>query len=199
MAGVSTPAMAAAVSEAGGLGSIAVGATDAAGAEALIADVRERTTLPFYVTLFCHRPSQTNSEREGRWIDRFRPQFSEFGAHPPDSLAEIYLSFVENEDMLGLLLRTRPPVVSFHFGLPRRQWIRSLREAGVVLLATATSLAEASAAAEAGVDAIVAQGWEAGGHRGMFDPDAHDERLHRDSAGARHGASPCGPAPRPIR
>ena len=177
MAGVSTPAMAAAVSEAGGLGSIAVGATDAAGAEALIADVRERTTLPFNVNLFCHRPSQTNSEREGRWIDRFRPQFSEFGAHPPDSLAEIYLSFVENEDMLGLLLRTRPPVVSFHFGLPRREWIRSLREAGVVLLATATSLAEASAAAEAGVDAIVAQGWEAGGHRGMFDPDAHDERL----------------------
>ena len=177
MAGVSTPAMAAAVSEAGGLGSVAVGATDAAGAEAMIAEVRERTALPFNVNLFCHRPARSNPDLEGGWIERFRPQFAEFGAQPPAELTEIYRSFFDDEDMLRLLLRARPPVVSFHFGLPRQEWVELLRDAGIVLLSTATSVAEARAGLEAGVDAIVAQGWEAGGHRGMFDPDAPDEQL----------------------
>jgi nitronate monooxygenase len=177
MAGVSTPAMAAAVSEAGGLGSIAVGATDAGGAEAMIAELRERTALPFNVNLFCHRPAQSRPDVESRWIERLRPQFAEFDARPPEALREIYRSFVEDEDMLRLLLRVRPRVVSFHFGLPRREWVKSLRDAGIILLAAATSVAEARAGAQAGVDAIVAQGWEAGGHRGMFDPDAPDEQL----------------------
>ena len=177
MAGVSTPAMAAAVSEAGGLGSIAVGATDAAGAEAMIADVRQRTAGAFNVNLFCHRPAVADPSVESRWIERFRPQFAEFGAHPPTRLTEIYRSFVEDDAMLALLLRVRPPVASFHFGLPRDEWIRSLREAGIILLATATSLVEGRAVASAGIDGLVAQGWEAGGHRGMFDPDAPDERL----------------------
>lgn len=177
MAGVSTPAMAAAVSEAGGLGSIAVGASDAAGAEAMIAEVRERTARAFNVNLFCHRPAQPDGAIEARWIDRFRPQFAEFGAQPPAALTEIYRSFVEDEAMLDLLLIARPPVASFHFGLPQEAWIQSLRDAGILLLATATNLAEARAAAAAGVHAIVAQGREAGGHRGMFDPNAPDECL----------------------
>ena len=177
MAGTSTPTMAGAVSEAGGLGSIAVGATDAASAEALIAEVRQRTARAFNVNLFCHRPAKADAGVERRWIDRFQPQFAEFGAEPPVALTAIYRSFVEDEEMLDLLLRVRPPVVSFHFGMPRGEWIRSLRDAGTVLLATATSLAEARAAQEAGIDAVVAQGWEAGGHRGMSDPDALDERL----------------------
>ena len=177
MAGVSTPAMAAAVSEAGGLGSIAVGAGGVAEAEAMIADVRARTPLPFNVNLFCHRPAQSNSEVEGRWIERFRPLFAEYGAEPPAELGEIYRSFVEDEEMLGLLLRVRPSVLSFHFGLPRQEWIHALRDAGIIILATSTSLTEARSAAAVGVDAIVAQGWEAGGHRGTFDTEAPDERL----------------------
>ena len=177
MAGVSTPAMAAAVSEAGGLGSIAVGATDATGAEAMITEVRQRTALPFNVNLFCHRPARSNPDIEGGWIERFRPQFAGFGAQPPVELNEIYRSFVEDEEMLRLLVRVRPAVVSFHFGLPRHEWVELLRAAGIILLATATSVAEAGAGLDAGVDAIVAQGWEAGGHRGMFDPDAPDEQL----------------------
>ena len=177
MAGVSTPAMAAAVSEAGGLGSIAVGATDAAGAEAMIAELRDRTARAFNVNLFCHRPAVSDAKVEDRWIERFRPRFAEFGAEPPAVLTEIYRSFVEDEAMLDLLLAVRPPVVSFHFGLPREEWIRSLRDTGMILLATATNLSEARAAATAGINAIVAQGWEAGGHRGTFDPDVPDERL----------------------
>ena len=177
MAGVSTPAMAAAVTEAGGLGSIAVGATGVAGAQAMIAEVREHTSGPFNVNLFTHRPAIADRAKEAAWIERLRPEFEAFGAAPPATLREIYQSFVEDDEMLALLLQERPPVVSFHFGLPDEARIRALKEAGIILLATATNAAEAKAIAAAGIDAIVAQGWEAGGHRGVFDPDAPDDEL----------------------
>ena len=177
MAGVSSPAMAAAVSEAGALGSIGVGATDASGAQAMIAAVRERTSRPFNVNLFCHRPAAPNNSVECAWIDRFRGLFAEYGAAPPDHLSEIYQSFVTDEAMLRMLVAERPAVVSLHFGLPAADAIAALRDAGIILLASATNLVEARAVAAAGIDAVVAQGWEAGGHRGVFDPDAPDERL----------------------
>src|SRR4029079_13992566 len=75
------------------------------------------------------------------------------------------------------LVAARPRVVSFHFGLPPAEHIRALRAAGIVLIASATSVAEGRVAVSAGVQAVVAQGWEAGGHRGVFDPDAPDDRL----------------------
>jgi len=177
MAGVSSPVMAAAVSNAGALGSIGVGASDAAGAQGMIAEVRARTTRPFNVNLFCHSPAVADAALERAWIDRFRPLFAEQGAEPPDRLTEIYQSFVTDGTMLAMLVAERPAVVSFHFGLPPAHAIAALREAGIVLLASATSLVEARAVAAAGVDAVVAQGWEAGGHRGVFDPDAPDDRL----------------------
>lgn len=177
MAGVSTPAMAAAVTDAGGLGSIAVGAVDAADARTMIADVRARTSGPFNVNLFTHRPALADPAREAAWIERFRPEFATFGASPPPALTEIYPSFVEDDAMLAMLLADRPPIVSFHFGLPDEARIRALKQAGITLLATATSINEAQAVASAGIDAIVAQGWEAGGHRGTFDPDGADDQL----------------------
>lgn len=177
MAGVSSPAMAAAVTEAGALGSIAVGATDAGGAREMIAAVRARTAGPFNVNLFCHRPALPDAAVEAAWIERLRPRFEALGAVPPESLSEIYRSFVEDAEMLRLLIEVRPAVVSFHFGLPGEPAIRALREAGIILLASATSLAEARTGVAAGAHAVVAQGWEAGGHRGLFDPDAPDDRL----------------------
>lgn len=179
MAGVSSPAMAAAVSEAGALGSIGVGATDARGAQAMIAAVHERTARPFNVNLFCHRPAVANDSVERAWIDRFRGLFAEYGAAPPEHLSEIYQSFVTDDAMLRMLVAERPAVVSFHFGLPSADAIAALRDAGILLLASATNLVEARAVAAAGIDAVVAQGWEAGGHRGVFDPDAPDDRLGR--------------------
>lgn len=101
----------------------------------------------------------------------------QFGAAPPPRLTEIYKSFVEDDAMLEMLLVERPKVVSFHFGLPPADRIAALRAAGIVLIASATSLAEARAVAGSGVDAIVAQGFEAGGHRGVFDPDGIDDGL----------------------
>ncbi len=79
--------------------------------------------------------------------------------------------------MLRMLLEERPAVVSFHFGLPAADRIGALRGAGVFLLATATNLSEARAIAAARIDGVVAQGFEAGGHRGCFDPAAPDDAL----------------------
>lgn len=177
MAGVSTPEMAAAVSNAGGLGSIGVGAVDAEGTRRMIADVRSRTERPFQVNVFCHRPAVADAVRESAWVARLRPEFARYGAAPPARLAEIYRSFLTDDAKLAVLLAERPAIVSFHFGLPARDRIEALRAAGLVLLATATNLAEGRAVAAAGVDAVVAQGYEAGGHRGVFDPDAPDDCL----------------------
>lgn len=177
MAGTSTPAMAAAVTGAGGLGSIAVGAVNSAGAGAMIETLRGLTAGPFNVNVFCHRPATARPEVERDWLLALKPVFERYGAEPPARLGEIYTSFVADAAMLRLLLEVRPAVVSFHFGLPPAETIARLRAAGIVLFSTATNLREAELAAQAGVDAIVAQGYEAGGHRGMFDPAAPDSQL----------------------
>jgi nitronate monooxygenase len=177
MAGVSTPALAAAVSDAGGLGSIAVGHLDTESARAQIEATRNLTGRPFGVNVFCHRPAAAEPEREQQWLRRLEPEFAQYGARPPAQLEEIYASFTGNAAMLAVVVQSRPAVVSFHFGLPEDDAVRELREAGCYLLATVTSLEEARLAGAAGVDAIVAQGYEAGGHRGQFDPDAPDACL----------------------
>jgi nitronate monooxygenase len=177
MAGVATPAMAAAVANAGALGSIGVGAAGAEAAQKMIAAIRERSARSFNVNVFCHQPAKANAAVESAWIERLRPEFQAFGVEPPGRLREPYRSFVEDDAMLAVLLAEKPRVVSFHFGLPPQASIRALREAGIVLLASATSLREARMVAQAGVHAVVAQGYEAGGHRGSFDPDAEDDQL----------------------
>src|SRR6185437_7940678 len=177
MAGTSTPAIAAAVSNAGGLGSLGVGATDAAGARDMIVKVRAASNRAFNVNLFCHKPAVADPARETGWIERLRPVFAQYGAEPPSQLREIYKSFVDNDEMLEMLLAGRPAVVSFHFGLPSADRIAALREAGILLLASATNLEDGRTIQAAGIDAVVAQGYEAGGHRGVFDEDAPDEKL----------------------
>ena len=177
MAGTSTPQLAAAVTEAGGLGSIAVGAVKAAAARDMIAAVREATRGPFNVNVFCHHPARHDPVRETAWLQDLAPEFARFEAVPPTRLEEIYTSFVADPDLLDVLLDARPAAVSFHFGLPPPDVIHRLKAAGILLLSTATNLAEAEAGVVAGVDANVAQGWEAGGHRGVFDPNQPDTRL----------------------
>lgn len=177
MAGVSTPEMAAAVSNAGALGSIGVGSVDAETTRKIIASVREKSDQPLNVNVFCHRPAVANATKESAWLARLRPEFARYGAIPRDPLTEIYQSFLTDDAKLTVLLEERPAVVSFHFGIPAQDRIEALHAAGIVLLASATNLAEGQAIAAAGIDAIVAQGYEAGGHRGMFEPAARDDRL----------------------
>src|SRR5262249_29678812 len=158
------PAMAAAVSEAGALGSLGLGATDAEGARELILAVRARSArpLPLHVNVFCHRPPRPDKAVESAWLANLRPRFEQFAVRPPAEIREIYRSFLEDDAMLRILVAEKPSVVSFHFGLPSAERICALREAGIKLIASATSVAEGKTVAAAGVDAVVAQGYEAG-------------------------------------
>jgi len=177
MAGTSTPRLAAAVSNAGALGSLGVGASTAAQARAMIEETRALTDKPINVNVFCHAPARRDAGVEAAWLAHLAPLFDQAGAPLPASLAEIYRTFNDDEESFRILLDLRPQVVSFHFGLPSGDRLAALRAAGIRTMATATNLDEALSIERAGVDAIVAQGIEAGGHRGMFAPDATDERL----------------------
>ncbi|WP_346352079.1 nitronate monooxygenase [Oceanimonas sp. AH20CE76] len=177
MAGVSTPALAAAVSNAGGLGSLGLGASSVAVARKQIEQLQALTDKPFNVNVFCHAPAQRDDAVEAAWLVYLQPLFTEQGEQAPVQLEEIYTSFNDNEPMQALLLELRPAVVSFHFGLPPASFIERLHHAGVITLASATSLEEARAIEAAGLHGVVAQGIEAGGHRGIFDPDAEDGEL----------------------
>ena len=177
MAGVSTPAMAAAVSEAGGLGALGLGAATPEAAATAIRDTQSLTARPFNVNFFCHAPQPPDPAADRAWIDRAAPLFAGFGAAPPAELHEIYPSFRSHDQFLELVLELRPRVVSFHFGLPQSHQIAAMRAAGLILMASATSVEEARQIQDAGLDAVIAQGWEAGGHRGIFDPAAPDARL----------------------
>ncbi|SAK78819.1 2-nitropropane dioxygenase [Caballeronia fortuita] len=177
MAGVSTPALAAAVSNAGGLGSLGVGAMNAEGARKVIRETRALTGKPFNINVFCHAPARADAAVEEAWTAWLAPVFAQYGATPPARLSEIYTSFVVDEAMLKVFVEEKPAVVSFHFGLPSKDYVDALRGAGIKLLASATNVSEAEQVAAAGMDAIVAQGIEAGGHRGIFDTQADDDYL----------------------
>lgn len=177
MAGVSTPQLAAAVSNAGGLGSISVGAMTVETARQAIEATKQLTERSFNVNVFCHESLPLDLTVNANWLALLAPLFAKLDAQPPAQLREIYQSFNDNQPMLDLLLSQHPAVVSFHFGLPPQSMIDALRQAGITLIASATCLQEAKLIESAGLDAVIAQGIEAGGHRGVFDLDSEDERL----------------------
>lgn len=177
MAGVSTPELAAAVSNSGGLGSLGIGASTSAQARTMIEQTRALTPGPFNVNVFCHQPARRDKALEMGWVQYLAPLFAEAGIEPPDALSEIYTSFVEDDETFQMLLELKPAVVSFHFGIPSAECLAALKGAGVYTMATATSPGEAAKIESAGIDTIVAQGVEAGGHRGIFNPEATDEGL----------------------
>jgi nitronate monooxygenase len=177
MLGWATPAMAAAVSNAGALGAIGIGGMNAEDARAVIRATRALTDKPFNVNLFCHRRAISDPSREARWLEYLEPHFAHFQSRPPTTLRDTLSTFSDDDAVLTMLLDERPAVVSFHFGLPEPTAIAALRDAGIVLFATATNRQDAERIADAHIDAIVAQGAEAGGHRGTFDPAAADEML----------------------
>lgn len=176
MAGTSTPELAAAVSNAGALASISIASVDAVEGRRQIQALKALTTRPFNVNVFCHAPTPPDPARDRVWIDSLRSVFAEFGAVPPQALTEIYQSFLTDDAKLAVLLDEKPAVVSFHFGLPQPEKIAALKAAGCLLVASATTPEEGRLAQSAGIDMIVAQGVEAGGHRGVFDP-ADDPRF----------------------
>ncbi|MBB3211814.1 nitronate monooxygenase [Herbaspirillum sp. Sphag1AN] len=175
MAGSTTPAMAAAASNAGALGSLALGASNAKQAADILAQMHKLTKRPFSANFFCHSPAQLDPGKDAAWIKHLQPFLDEFGATISPPLKEIYQSFVADTEMQNLLLQNPPAAISFHFGLPAPAVISGFKNQGVFLMATATSIDEAREIEAAGIDAIVAQGIEAGGHRGTFDGRADTE------------------------
>jgi nitronate monooxygenase len=176
MAGVSTAALAGAVSRAGALGSIAVGAMSPATANDAVGEALSTSSGMLNVNVFTHATPRRDQQRELSWLCSLAPLFSEFGAEPPAGLNEIYRTFDDDPELLDVLMAHRPPVVSFHFGLPRASSLLALKDYGACLMATATSVKEARRLEAAGIDVIIAQGFEAGGHRGTF-ADEPDECL----------------------
>jgi nitronate monooxygenase len=159
--------MAVAVSEAGGLGSLpcAMLSLDALREEtaALIAG----TSKPFNVNFFCHTVPVPDQQREAAWRSALRPYYDEFGIDIGSVPAiEARTSF--SHDAADVLNDVRPSVVSFHFGLPADDLLQRVRSWGTTILASATTVDEARWLEARGVDAIIAQGLEAGGHRGIF-------------------------------
>lgn len=169
MAGSATPELAAAVSNAGGLGSLGCASMSLDGLRDAERRMRARTGRPFNFNFFVFRQPRTSDAVLERAIDRLRPYYSELSlGEPPAMLPSIGPGF--DNEKLDLLLDLRPAVASFHFGMPDAHAVEKLKRAGIVVISTATNVAEARQLADGGADAVIAQGWEAGGHRGSHAP-----------------------------
>lgn len=167
MAGLQASRMAIAVSNAGALGSLPCAMLDAAAMRRELEALQAQTRRPYNVNFFCHAQPVADDGREARWREALAPYYAEYGidaaAIPAGPGRAAF-----NREAAELLSAFRPPVVSFHFGLPSADLMQHLRGWGAKILCSATTEAEAIDLETRGVDAIIAQGVEAGGHRGMY-------------------------------
>lgn len=167
MAGADSVELATEVSEAGGLGSLACGSLSKEQIKPAYEAIRRRTARPVALNFFCHPEPEWNSEGEERWRKRLEPFYIELGIDPHSTLSgQSRTPFTSSH--CTLLEELKPKVVSFHFGLPEPALVQRLKVQGIVVLSTATSVEEARWLEQRGCDGIIAQGFEAGGHRGMF-------------------------------
>lgn len=167
MAGVQDSALAIAVSNAGGLGSLPCAMLSPARVRDEVKAIVAHTQAPFNLNFFCHRPPRYDEALERAWYGRLAPFYRELGLDPKSKPS------TGSRDPFGqpgleLVETFRPPVVSFHFGLPEKALLARVKATGAKVLASATTVAEAQWLESRGIDAIIAQGLEAGGHRGMF-------------------------------
>ena len=167
MAGFQGSALAIAVSNAGGLGSLPCAMLGLDAIRAELAAIRAGTRQPFNVNFFCHTPPQPSAQREAAWRALLAPYYREHGIDPatiqPGPGRAPFTA-----EAAAILAEVRPAVVSFHFGLPASGLLAQVRALGAKILASATSVEEARWLDAQGVDAIIAQGCEAGGHSGIF-------------------------------
>ena len=167
MAGVQDSALAIAVSNAGALGSLPCAMLSPAQVRSELAALRAGTDKPYNVNFFCHTPPQASAEKEALWREALLPYYRECDIDPAAITAGSQRQPFSGE-LADLLEEFRPPVVSFHFGLPSPQLLERVKAWGAKVLSSATTLEEAVWLEAHGADAIIAQGLEAGGHRGIF-------------------------------
>jgi nitronate monooxygenase len=167
MAGVQGSPLTVAVSNAGGLGSLPCALLTLDAMRAELTASKAQTGKPFNVNFFCHTPPTPNTERELAWRAALSPYYRQFGLEA-DSIPIGPGRMPFNAEAAEVLSEFKPAVVSFHFGLPSADLLARVRSWGAKILSSATTVEEARWLEAQGVDAIIAQGLEAGGHRGMF-------------------------------
>jgi nitronate monooxygenase len=167
MAGAAFSEMVVAVSEAGGLGSLACAMLTAPQIREEVALIRERTSRPINLNFFCHRLPASDARREANWKTRLEPYYRELGIDPLQAGAPASRGAFDAA-ACEIVEEVTPEVVSFHFGLPAEALLGRVKSTGCRIVSSATTVREARWLEERGCDAIVAQGYEAGGHRGMF-------------------------------
>jgi nitronate monooxygenase len=166
MAGVQDSALCIAVSNAGGLGSLPCGLLSPEAMLAELSAIRAGTDKPYGVNFFCHRMPAADEVRESGWRALLLPYFEEFGLELPGAATGLRTPF--SSQAADILEEFKPPVVSFHFGLPAAPLLKRVKSWDAKVLGCATTVDEARWLEANGVDAVIAQGSEAGGHRGMF-------------------------------
>jgi nitronate monooxygenase len=166
MAGAATPALAAAVSNAGALGSLGFGTSSIAAIGEQVDAFSNRSNRALNWNFFCHPEPAEIEARSAAMRERLAPIFAERGLPSPAVPSSPFASF--GSDHLALIESRRPRIVSFHYGLPASDLLAAVKTTGAVVMCSATSVAEARLLAEGGADVIIAQGAEAGGHRGTF-------------------------------
>ena len=167
MAGLQGSAMAVAVSNAGGLGSLPCAMLSPQALHSELSVLREQTSRAYNVNFFCHAVPAADAAREAAWRAALAPYYAEFGldlAGVPAGAGRVPFG----EDFADVLQDFKPAVVSFHFGLPSAALMARVRGWGSTIMSSATTVQEAIWLEAHGADAIIAQGFEAGGHRGMF-------------------------------
>jgi nitronate monooxygenase len=167
MAGAQGSALAVAVSNAGGLGSLPTATITLDILREELQRIRAQTSKPVNVNFFCHTPPEPSAEREAAWRAALSPYFAEHGIDPstiPEGSGRAPFS----EAAADVIAEFEPEIVSFHFGLPSEALLARVRRWGARILSSATTVAEARHLEAQGVDAVIAQGLEAGGHRGHF-------------------------------
>jgi nitronate monooxygenase len=166
MAGASTPEMVIAATKAGALGSLGTALQSIEQIQGEVAAVRQQSNLPFNMNFFAHERPDTTKPTNPAVSKLLSDWHERLGTDTVVSPSEATLPF--NEEMCQLVLDIEPSVVSFHFGLPNQDMVQSLKDSGFVVLSSATSVSEAVWLSDHGVDAVIAQGYEAGGHNGWF-------------------------------
>lgn len=167
MAGVQGSALAVAVSKAGGLGSLPCATLSVEQVRSELAAIRSQTDKPFNVNFFCHTAPVPDPAREARWRAVLAPYYVECNIDA-EALPDVPGRAPFDAAMTELVEAVRPAVVSFHFGVPEAALLARVKATGAQVWSSATTVEEAEYLERAGVDAVIAQGLEAGGHRGMF-------------------------------
>jgi len=166
MAGLALSDMVVEVSQAGGLGSLACALLSVEQARKELETIRRRTSRPINANFFCHKPPDDRA-REMNWRQRLDAYYTQLQADSNTSTPQSARTPFDDK-MCDLVIEFHPEVVSFHFGLPDKTFLLRVKSAGAKILSSATSVDEARWLEDQGCDAIIAQGFEAGGHRGMF-------------------------------